>query len=135
MMIASRIQSTVILSAILLIEFHAEAFSVISMSLQQKPPFRPSNRDSSNPYGAPYGGGGNAASTTGTSTTTSTSTHSIIDGSHKTHNVHSTASYLESMSAPATPTATYSPPPSTDIVTQTEEISNNNINNNNMSCA
>jgi len=63
-MIASRIQSTIILSAILLIEFHAEAFSIISMSLQQKEPFRPSNM-SSNPYGD--------ASSTSTSTSTTNS--------------------------------------------------------------
>eukprot|EP01083_Nonionella_stella_P054480 143796_1 len=138
-MIASRIQSTIILSVILLIEYHyhAEAFSVISMSLQQKPPFRPSNRRS-NPYGDAPASTSNGVG--GISTTTSTSTHSIIDGSH-VHNIHSTASYLDSMSAPATPTATdtstvtstYSPP-STDIDIDIdidtnidiEEISKNN---------
>lgn len=132
-MIASRIQSTIILSVILLIEYHyhAEAFSVISMSLQQKPPFRPSNRRS-NPYGDAPASTSNGVG--GISTTTSTSTHSIIDGSH-VHNIHSTASYLDSMSAPAAPTATvtstYSPP-STDIDIDIdtnidiEEISKNN---------
>lgn len=98
------------------------------MSLQQKPPFRPSNR-SSNPFGDVSS---SASTSTGTSTTTSTSTHSIIDGSH-VHNIQSTASYLDSMSATpaATPTATSSPPSTDididiDIDTNIEEISNNN---------